>query len=242
MLHSAVKLERGLMIILLGKGECNMARLLKIEEFISDANKLIDQIERRKFKGETIPHSEKVFFVFERHTEWICKGKAGVRQELGLRISVLKDQHGFILHHHVMEKETDEKVAVLMVEEAKRRFSRLESCSFDKGYYSPSNKGKLATVIPEVYLPKKGRLSQEEKEVEGSSEYVLARRKHSSVESSINALEHSGLDRCPDHGINGFKRYTALSVLARNIQTLGNIIQQKELKRLKRKEKQRQAA
>ena len=230
------------MIILLSKGECNMARLLKIEEFISEANKLIDQIERRKFKGETIPHSEKVFSIFERHTEWICKGKAGVRQELGLRISVLKDQHGFILYHHVMEKETDDKVAVLMIEEAKRRFSRLSSCSFDKGYYSPSNKEKLSTLIPEVYLPKKGRLSQVEKEVEGSEEFVLARRNHSSVESSINALEHSGLDRCPDHGIKGFKRYTALSVLTRNIQTLGTIIQQKELKSLKRKEKLRQAA
>ena len=165
-----------------------------------------------------------------------------MRQELGLRISVLKDQHGFILYHHVMEKETDDKVAVLMIDEAKKRFSRLSSCSFDKGYYSPSNKEKLSTLIPEVYLPKKGRLSQVEKEVERSEEFVLARRKHSSVESSINALEHSGLDRCPDHGIKGFKRYTALSVLARNIQTLGTVIQQKELKSLKRKEKLRQAA
>ena len=230
------------MIILLGKGECNMGRLLIIEEFILDANKLIDQIERRKFRGETIPHSEKVFSLFERHTEWICKGKAGVRQELGVRISILKDQHGFILYHHVMENQTDDKVAILMVEESKKRFTGLRSCSFDKGYYNLENKEKLSTLIPEVYLPKKGKLSQAEKEIEGTEEFVLARKKHSSVESSINGLEHSGLDRCPDHGIKGFKRYAGLAVLARNIQTLGNIIQQKQLKSLKRKEKQRQAA
>jgi len=230
------------MVELLGKGESNIVRLLEIERFMLDGNKLIDQIERRVFKGETIPHAEKVFSLFERHTEWICKGKAGVRQELGVRISVLKDQHGFILYHHVMENQTDDKVAVLMVEEAKRRFPGLTSCSFDKGYYSPSNKEKLSTLVPEVYLPKKGKLSQSEKEVEGSEDFVLARRKHSSVESSINGLEHCGLDRCLDHGIKGFKRYAALSVLARNIQTLGNIIQAKQLKSLKRKEKQRQAA
>jgi hypothetical protein len=35
----------------------------------------------------------------------------------------------------------------------------------------------------------------------------------------------------------GFKRYVALAVLARNIQNLGNIIQQKELKGRARKEK-----
>jgi len=218
-----------------------MGGLLIIEGFMSDANKLIDQIERRKFKGETIPHSEKLFSLFERHTEWICKGKAGVRQELGVRISILKEQHGFILYHYVMENQTDDKVAVLMVEEGKRRFSRLTSCSFAKGYYRPENKEELSTLIPKVYLPKKGKLSQTEKELEGAEEFVLARKKHSSVESSINGLEHSGLDRCPDHGIKGFKRYAGLSVLARNIQTLGNIIQQKQLKSLKRKEKQQQS-
>ena len=48
---------------------------------------------------------KKVFSIFEEHTEWISKGKAGVPQELGLCVCILEDQHGFILHHHVMEKQ-----------------------------------------------------------------------------------------------------------------------------------------
>jgi IS5 family transposase len=40
---------------------------------------------------------------------------------------------GFILHHHIMEKETDDKVAVPMVIETRERFPGLCSCSFDKG-------------------------------------------------------------------------------------------------------------
>ena len=55
------------------------------------------------------------------------------------------------------------------------------------------------------------------------------------VESSINALENHGLDRCLDHGLHGFERYVALSVLARNIQILGHLLQQKELKKQKRR-------
>lgn len=43
-------------------------------------------IDRRVLKGECIPHEEKVFSIFEPHTEWICKGKAGVPVELGLRV------------------------------------------------------------------------------------------------------------------------------------------------------------
>jgi transposase, IS5 family len=58
---------------------------------------------------ETIPHHEKVFSIFETHTEWISKGKAGMPQELGLKVCILEDQHGFILHHKVMEKQTDDQ-------------------------------------------------------------------------------------------------------------------------------------
>ncbi|WP_319548854.1 hypothetical protein [Desulfogranum marinum] len=50
-------------------------------------------------------------------------------------------------------------------------------------------------------------------------------------------MEVHGLDRCPDHGIYGFKRYVALAVLARNIQQLGVKLRQKELALLERKEK-----
>ena len=49
----------------------------------------------------------KIFSLFEPQTEWISKGKAGVPVELGLRVCILADQHPFILHHHVMEKQTD---------------------------------------------------------------------------------------------------------------------------------------
>ena len=89
-------------------------------------------------------------------------------------------------------------------------------------------------MLDKVYLPRKGRLSAINKEIEQSEEFKCARRKHSAVESSIGALVNHGLDRCPDHGIHGFKRYVALAVVARNIQIIGNLLQQKEVKTLQR--------
>lgn len=50
------------------------------------------------------------------------------------------------------------------------------------------------------------------------------------VESAINALEVHGLDMCPDHGIDGFKRYVALAVVARNIHRIGTILKNREQK------------
>lgn len=210
-------------------------RLMGIETYIQHAERQIDQIYRRIVLDETIPHAEKVFSIFEPHTEWISKGKAGVPQELGLRVCILKDQHGFILNHRVMENETDDKVAIPMVAEAKEKFETLASCSFDKGFYTAQNRKALAGILDAVILPQKGRLSEKNKQIEHSEDFIKSRRKHSAVESSINALENHGLDRCRDHGLHGFKRYVALSVLARNIQILGNLIQLKEVKRQKRR-------
>ena len=209
-------------------------RLSTVFEYIRHAERQIDQIRRRAVLGEKIPHEEKAFSIFEPHTEWISKGKAGVSQELGLRVCVLKDQYGFILHHLVMEQQTDDKVAIAIAQGAKDRFTNLAGTSFDKGFYSPYNRTELAKILDYVILPKKGRLSAAEQKIEQSEEFIESRRKHSAVESCINALENHGLDRCPDHGLHGFKRYVGLSVLARNIQILGHIIQQKELKRQQR--------
>ena len=179
-------------------------------------------------QGETISHAEKVFSIFQPHTEWIVKGKAGVPMELGLRVCVVEDQHGFILHHQVMEKTTDDRVAVSIVQETKTRFSDLSSVSFDKGFHSPQNQAELKKILDRVVLPKKGKLSKADKVREHDPEFIRLRSKHSAVESCINALEVHGLDRCLDHGIDGFKRYVALAVLARNIQHLGAVLRRQE--------------
>lgn len=94
-----VEKGKGTVVHLIEKGaQSSVETLLLVETltpWIRDAERQIDQIERRVLQGEVIPHDEKVFSLFERHTEWICKGKAGVPVELGVRVCVLEDQHQF---------------------------------------------------------------------------------------------------------------------------------------------------
>lgn len=200
----------------------------EIEHFMQHAVRQSDQITRRIIHGEIIPHAEKVFSIFEPHTEWVSKGKAGVPVEFGVKVCILEDQHQFILHHQVMAKQTDDQVAVAMVTEAKKRFAKLNACSFDKGFHSPANQEELAKHLEQSTLPRKGKLSQQAKAVEQSETFIKARRAHSAVESAINALGVHGLDKCPDHGIDGFKRYVALAIVARNIHRIGHILWQQE--------------
>ena len=222
--------------VLVNSNQIRVITLCMIEDYMRHADRQIDQIRRRIFQGERIPHKEKVFSIFEEHTEWISKGKAGVPQELGLKVCVIEDQYKFILHHMVMRGSTDDKVAVSITKEAKSRYGQLRSCSYDKNFYTPENKRQLGQILDLAVLPKKGKRNQEEIAFESSEDFVRERKRHPAVESGINALENHGLDRCFDHGFEGFKRYVALAIVARNIQTLGTILWKQQEERFKRKQ------
>jgi IS5 family transposase len=237
------KADLTLLIIDAEGNDAIAAKTEKIQGFMQHAKRQAAQIERRVIKGEVIPHDEKVFSIFQEHTEWISKGKAGVPVELGLRVCIMEDQFGFILHHSVMQKKTDDKVAVAMVSETRKRFPGLYGCSFDKGFHSPANQVDLREQLELVVLPKKGRRNKAELARESEAEFIAARRQHSAVESAINALEVHGLDTCPDHGIDGFERYVALAVASRNIQKLGAMVQKEaQAKERRRRKKLRLAA
>jgi len=210
-------------------------QLTELKGYLTHAERQINQIRRRVLQGETIPHEEKVFSLFQPHTEWISKGKAGVPVELGLRVCVVEDSYRFILHHQVMEKTTDDQIAVSIVKDSQSRFPALNTISMDKGFHSPNNQIQLKELLELVVLPKKGRLSEANKAYESSTDFVRLRRQHSAVESAINALEIHGLDKCPDQGIDGFKRYVALAIVARNIQRLGVVVREQALQKIARR-------
>jgi len=207
----------------------------EIQSFIKHAQRQMEQIERRVMDDEKIPHKEKVFSIFQTHTEWISKGKAGVPVELGLKVCIVEDSQGYLLHHRVMQQQTDKQIAIDLITETQARYPNLRVCSFDKGFHSPQNQIELANKLDRVVLPKKGRCNKQEQERQASEEFKASRRQHSAVESGINALEVHGLDRCLDHGLKGFKRYVALAIVARNIQKLGAELQKKIQQQEKRK-------
>jgi hypothetical protein len=207
------------------------------QKFTEHANRQIDQINRRVLLKQAIPHSEKVFSLFNPFTEWISKGKAGVPVELGLRVSISSDQHGFILTHRTMMQEQDVDVVIPIITKVKEHFTNVYSASFDRGYHSPGNQEELSSLVQKLILPKKGKISKSEQDkIREDKEYQTLRRKHSAVESNINALEHHALDRCPDRGIDNFRKYVSMSVVAHNIHQIGALVQRKLQKQNRYKE------
>lgn len=201
----------------------------QLEYYMDMLEKHIDLVERRLIKGEVIPTSEKVYSIFESHSEWISKGKLNKNVEFGHNIVVSSDQFGFVLLHKVVEQQHDSALVIEITDRLLAKYdNRIASMSFDKGFYSKENKELLKLEIPLVVMPKKGKLNASEKEEESDKKFKKLRNAHSAVESNINELEHHGLDRCPDKGIKRFKTYTSLAILAYNLQKIGKILIQKE--------------
>lgn len=184
--------------------------------------KHIGLVERRILNDEKIDASEKLYSIFETHTEWISKGKSHKPVELGHNVLIASDQFHFIIHYEVVECQADSNLTIGLGETLVEKYrGQIASISLDKGFYSKENKEALSEIIPMVVMPKKGKRTKEETEEEHSKEFKKLRYAHSAVESNINQLEHNGLNRCLDKGIKNFKRYVALSVLAYNIHQIG---------------------
>ena len=213
------------------------ANIQEIEYFIAHAERQIDQTYRRVIENEKIPHNEKVFSIFEMHTEWISKGKAGVPQELGRRLAVVEDQYGFIIDYHIGKNETDDQITIPIMKSAKKAFPDITGCSFDKGFYTPENKRKMKKFLDLVVLPKKGKRNQKEQAEETDVFFRKAKRQHSAVESAIGALQNHGLKKCKDKGVDGFSRHVGIGIMAFNIHKLGAFIQEAYRKNKTRRRK-----
>jgi hypothetical protein len=190
-------------------------------------DKHLDLVERRLLREETIPAAEKVFSIFEPHTEWIQKGKQRPNVELGHRLLVATDQYQLIQDYDVPVGGVDVDQSVPVADRLLGRYGpgSLASLSFDKGFTREEDRALLSLFVPTVVMPKRGKKNAAETAREQEKKFAVLRRQHSAVESEINSLEHHGLNRCLDVGLTGYLRYVGYGVLAYNLHMIGRELQ-----------------
>jgi IS5 family transposase len=205
----------------------SVARVAEINVFVGRTEHVCGTARRRVLEGETVPNSEKLFSIFEPHTQLYKRGKASQPVQFGRLVLIFEDAMGFISHHHVMPRDAQDRDVI--VEQTKKLQDRvnnqIEEASFDRGFHSPENQKQLAEIIEHVCLPKPGAKQSVEQAAEASVKFHQSQRRHSGVESAIGALQSgNGLVRCRDGTEVGFERYVALAVLGRNLHTLGKLL------------------
>jgi hypothetical protein len=199
----------------------------ELETFVARTRQVCGLARRRVLEGETIPHSEKLFSVFETHTQLYKRGKAAEPMQFGRLTMIYEDGAGFITHYYILPRDKGDRDVV--VEQTRtvqeRHKGKIRRGSFDRGFHSPEIQNELAKIIKHPCVPMPGSKQAAKQEETASVEFRNARQSHPGVESAIGALQAgNGLKRCRDRSEQGFDRYIGLGVLGRNLHVLGKLL------------------
>jgi hypothetical protein len=219
--------QRLLLVTEASKNLAAAAQTAQVRVFLERTEQVRDTARRRALNGETVPNAEKLFSIFEPHTQLYIRGKAGEPVQFGRAALVYEDAVGFITHAYVLGRTEHEREVVVpqtrIVQE--RLKGAIEGASFDRGFHSPENQRDLAVIVGSLCLPMRGAKQAAQQEREATISFRQARQRHPGVESAIGALQAgNGLERCRDHTELGFERYVALGVLGRNLHVMGKLL------------------
>ena len=225
--------------------EATILRISEIEHWTGLTQQVSDTAVRRVLLDEKVPNCDKLFSLFETHTQLYRRGKAGQPNQYGRLVLVYEDGAGFISHYHLMDRTAkDQDVVVEQSRLAQQKHGgRIETASFDRGFHSDANEKMLSTIVDDVCVLPRHPDQYAERLKKGTVKFHQTRLRHSGVESAIGAMQRgNGLKRCRDRSELGFERYFGLAVLGRNIHTLGKLLLTKHHKETVAAESKRQAA
>ena len=183
--------------------------------------KVLDQARRRIVNQEAVPNAEKIFSIFEPHTELLKRGKAGKPIEFGHMIQIQQVEAKFITGYEVFDKKPVEyELLDPTIKRHREIFGQYpDQLSADKGYYENMEQiTRLGKIIGVVAINKKGKRTPEETERETDPAFRHAQRFRAGIEGTISFLKRVlGLFRCYSKGWEHYAATVGATVLAHNL-------------------------
>jgi len=193
----------------------------QIDHYLVLGQRVVDQARRRVLERERVPNEEKLFSIFESHTELLKRGKAGKDVEFGHMIQMQQVDGKFITDYDVFDKRpVEHELLDSVLESHKKLFGHYpDELAGDKGYYEGMAAiDRLQQKVPMVSIAKKGRRTPEETEREHDLLFRLAQRFRAGVEGTISFLKRMlRLARCFNKGWEHFVSTVGQTILAHNL-------------------------
>jgi IS5 family transposase len=193
----------------------------EIAHYLPLAEQCAHQARERVLKDTPVPHEQKVFSIFEPHTELLIRGKAGKEIEFGHMLELRQIEGGLITGYQVHAKRPSEPP---LVQQAVARhvevFGHQPKCvAGDKGFYSKAVVDEAERGgVEHVCIPKKGRRNEDEEKREKSFWFKAAQAFRAGIEGTVSVLKRAfGLWRCLREGFEHFTSWAATGVLAHNL-------------------------
>lgn len=193
----------------------------KLVHFHALGQRIVDQARRRVLLGESVPNEEKLFSLFEPHTELLVRGKAGKPVEFGHMIQIEQVGEKFITGYEVF---ASKPVEPTLLRPALARHRALfgtnpAELSADKGYYESMDAlRELEREIDVVSIAKKGKRTEAQTERERDPLFRHAQAFRAGVEGSISFLKRIlRLARCLNKSWNHFVATVGQTIFAHNL-------------------------
>jgi IS5 family transposase len=210
----------------------------EIEHFCRLGDRVIDQARRRVLDGEQVPTAEKIYSIFEPHTDLIKRGKVRTPIEFGHKVFLAESAQGLVTHYEVLKgNPSDEDHVAPSLQHHKETFGRTpELYSSDRGFFSEQNLASCQQDgVKVVCIPQRGgNKSPERQAYEKSAEFKQGQRFRAGIEGRISVLFRGrGMKRCLAEGNERFELWVAAAVLANNLMNLAALLTKRPSRRPK---------
>ena len=186
--------------------------------------KVINQTERRVLQGENVPQQDKVFSIFEPHTDIIVKGARDI--QYGHKLNITTGKSGMVLDVYVEEGNPADAARLCpMIERQQDIYGRApRQAAADGGYASKENLSEAKSLgVKDVAFHKRRGINVEDM-VKSNWVYKKLYKFRAGVEGNISCLKRRfGLSRCNWKGLDRFKAYVWASSVAYNLLQLARI-------------------
>lgn len=192
---------------------------LELKAYLPSMRKVVATARRAQLEGETVPASQRVFSLFEPHTELIKRGKRQKPVEFGHKVLLCESQEKFITDYEVYEKQqADCNLTESVIERHEKLFgAKPEVLAADKGFCPAEEKfNQLAEQVDTLAIPRR---------MQDFVDKMLAHWQafRAGIEGTISGLKRAfRLVRCFFRGFKSFQRAVGLGVFCHNLIVLAD--------------------
>ncbi len=211
----------------------------EIDHYCTLGDRVLDQARRRVLNSEQVPNEEKIFSIFETHTDLIKRGKILKPVEFGHKVYIAESARGLITQYRVLDgNPTDDGHVESSLKSHRETFGKAPSVySADRGFFSQDNVQRCKDAgVDVVCIPQcGGRKTATQAAYEKSPSFKDGQRFRAGIEGRISVLFRGrGMKRCLAEGREHFELLVGAAVLANNLMVIARLLIEKQKRRHRR--------
>jgi transposase, IS5 family len=217
--------------------DLTIAELRKeIAHYCELGDRVIDQARRRVLQEEQVPNAEKIYSIFETHTDLIKRGKVLTPVEFGHKVFLAESAQGLITQYEVLQGNPgdDQQVEPSLKRHQENFGHSPELYSSDRGFFSEINvKSCKQKGVKVVCIPQRGGKKTAKREAyEKSPVFKKGQRFRAGIEGRISVLFRGrGMKRCLAEGRQRFEVLVGAAVLANNLMRIAAMLSKRSSRR-----------